>query len=105
MRYLDKGITLVSERLKNTIITHKYYQIIRKAEGQLLCECVKTINSTKEVRELQRNTCIGQFSRVLDGDSLRECQAFISRVREARHQTSHERQKKQILQAVAQNNG
>ena len=66
LRCLVECITSVSEKLKNTVITSKSYQIIRKAERQLLNEHVSTINNTIELSDLQSNTCIEQLSRVLD---------------------------------------
>ena len=51
------GITLVSCRLKNPLKTPKCYNIIYKAEKQLLYERVRNINNTIYLYELKRSEC------------------------------------------------
>ena len=83
--YLGEGVAPVSVELRNTIKAPNSYQITRKAERYLLNEHTKSINNTIELCSLQLDKCIEQSSGILENVSLRECQAFISRVREARH--------------------
>ena len=83
LRCFEQGIALISIKLKNTIITSKTYEIIRKAERQLFNECFRIIKNTIELSSLQRDTSINQWERVLDEITSRECQAFIYSIKEA----------------------
>ena len=75
-------MTLVSLRLKNTIRTLKLFLIIKKAEKQLMNECVGIINNSR----MQRDKCTGKFTRVLDKHAVKEYQDMIERTRGGRLQ-------------------
>ena len=47
---------------------------------------IGTINKTTGLCWLQKETCVGKLTRVLDTQILREYQDMIERVRECRHQ-------------------
>ena len=51
LRCLKASITPVSCKLKNPLKTRKSYNIIQKAEKQLLYECIRNINNTLETLE------------------------------------------------------
>ena len=85
-------------KLKNTLRTPKCYEIIRKAERQLLNKHVRAVNKNIELSWLQQDTCIEQLSKNLNSQTFRECQAFISRVQEARYLNTLECQRSKFAQ-------
>ena len=92
LRCLSAGITLVSITLKKTVRTSKSFKIISRAEKQLLNERIRAISNTTEVNSWERDACINQLENVLDQKISKGCQAFISRIRKARHGSVWERQ-------------
>ena len=87
----------MSVRLKTNIKTPKGIQIIRKAEKQLLNECIRLITNTIELLMLKRDTCSNRTKEILlekdDHNTLEECKILIERVREYRHNSVMRRQK------------
>ena len=57
LRCLRTGVTPVNK-------VHENNQNIRKAERQLLNECVRYINNTIKLGSLKRDTCINQLARI-----------------------------------------
>ena len=57
IKCLKNEVIPVSVRLKTNIKTPKGIQIIRKAEKQLLNECIRLITNTIELLMLKRDTC------------------------------------------------
>ena len=66
IKCLKKEITPVSIKLKTHIHTRKALDIIRRAEKQLLDECIRTINNMIEMNMYRRDTYLHQLERVLD---------------------------------------
>ena len=99
IKCLKSEVILVSIRLKTNIKTSKGLQIIRRAEKQLLNECVRSINNTLELLMLKSDTCIQELEdsiqdkEVDDHKTFEECVSFIKRVRECRHNKAMHRQK------------
>ena len=71
IKCLKQEVIPVSIKLKTTIHTTKASEIIRRAEKQLLNECIRAINNMIELNMYK------QLERVLDQDILEECQKFI----------------------------
>ena len=72
-------------KLKTNIHTAEGQQIIRRAEKQLLNECIRTINNMLEIYMLKRDACFHQLKRILDQETFEECHNLIKRVTEYRH--------------------
>ena len=83
----------MSIRLKTNIKTTKGLDIIRRAEKQLLNECVRSINNQLELFMFSRDTCMNQLQELLDKEIMQECEDLIKRVIENRHKLVLERQK------------
>ena len=75
-----KEIIAVSIKLKINIHTRKASDIIRRAEKQLLNECIRTINNMIEINMYKRDTLLHQLERVLYKESIEECKTFMNRV-------------------------
>ena len=58
---------------------------MKKAEKQLLNECIRSISNTLEFYMYEKEACIHQLRERLDKTTMEECQKLISRVIEARH--------------------
>ena len=78
-------------KLKTNIHTRKASEIIRRAEKQLLNECIRTINNMIEMNMYKRDSYLHQLERVLDNETLEDCKNFINRVIECRHNRVLER--------------
>ena len=61
IKCLKSEVIPVSIRLKTNIKISKGFQIIRRAEKQLLNECIRSINNTLELLMLKRDTCIKEL--------------------------------------------
>ena len=89
IKYLKNEIIPVSMRLRTNVQTSKGLQIIRKAEKQLLNECIRSVNNMLELLMLKRDTCLqklkGMLYREEDQEILEECNSLIKRVTECRH--------------------
>ena len=97
IKCLKNEVVPVSIRLKTNIKTQKGIQIIRKAEKQLLNECIRSINNIIELLMLKRDTCSNKVKETIlkkdDHNTLEECNNLIERVKEFRHNSMMERQK------------
>ena len=85
LRCLSNGVTLVHAKLKSTIKTPRGWYIIKKAERQLLNECIRSINNTLELYMYQKETNISHLREEIDQTSMEDCQELIKSVIEARH--------------------
>ena len=85
LRCLSNIVILVSVRLKRTIKTPRSWYIIRRAERQLLKECIRSINNTLELYKYQSEAYISQLKGLLDQTTMEECQELIKMIIEARH--------------------
>ena len=93
LRCLAEDLIPVSICLKQIIKTPKGLQIIRKTERALLNERVRSINNTLNMLKSQRDTCIDQLGRVLNGEWMARCKEFIEVRREKQHFKTLKRQK------------
>ena len=82
---LKYDVIPVSIRLKTNIKTTRGLEIIRKAEKQLLNEHIRCINNSLELYVYEK-AYFHQLKEKLDNNTMEECQDFINRVVEARHQ-------------------
>ena len=96
IKCLKRDIIPVSVRLRTTLYTRKASQIIKKAEKQLLNECIRSINNMIEINMFRRDAYFHQLERELDQGTLQECINFINKVRECRHKKVQDRQTKKF---------
>ena len=102
IKCLKREIIPVSIKLKTNIHTRKASEIIRRAEKQLLNECIRTINNMIQMNMYRRDSYLHQLERVLDNDTLEDCKNFIHRVIECRYNRVLERQKGKFEALVQQ---
>ena len=93
IKCLKNSIVPVSVRLKTNIKTTKGLDIIRRAEKQLLNECIRSINHQLEMFMLKRDTCTIKLKELLDSKTMQECEDLMKRVIESRHNLVLARQK------------
>ena len=94
IKCLKNDIVPVSVRLKTNIKTAKGLEIIKRAEKQLLNECVRSINSQLGMFMFKRDTCIKKLKEVIREQNLiQECEELMKKVVESRHVRVLERQK------------
>ena len=93
IKCLKYSIVPVSVRLKTNIKTTKGLDIIRRAEKQLLNECIRSINHQLEMFMLKRDTCTIKLKELLDSKTMQECEDLMKRVIESRHNLVLARQK------------
>ena len=91
IKCLKNNIIQVSVRLKTNIKTTKGLDIIRRAEKQLLNECIRSINNQLELFMFNRDTCMDKLQELLDKETMEECEDLIKRVIENRHKLVLER--------------
>ena len=101
IKCLKREVIPISIRLKTNIKTSKGLQIIRRAEKQLLNECIRSINNTLELLMMKRNTCIAElndtiFDKEDDQKTFEECETLIKRVTEYHHNNVMQRQKQKF---------
>ena len=92
LRCLSKDIIPVSVRLKSNIKTPKGKHKVRKVEGALLNERVRSINNSLTMFKMQWDTCINTLEKGIDRDTMNDCYEFIKVRRERRHFKTLERQ-------------
>ena len=93
IKCLKNDIIPVSVRLKTNIHTTKGLEIIKRAEKQLLNECVRSINNQLEMSMIKRDACSLKLKGLLDQKTIEECAKLIRNVVECRHNRVLERQK------------
>ena len=94
IKCLKNDIVPVSVRLKTNIKTSKGLEIIKRAEKQLLNECIRTINNQFEMLMLKRDTCINKLkNKIGDHYPIEECEKLMEKIVESRHLRVLERQK------------
>ena len=87
----------MSIRLKTNVRTAKGLEIIRKTERKLLNECIRSINNSLELYMYEKEAIVQQLGEKLDHNTiLEECNNFIKRVVEVRHQKALEQQKRKF---------
>ena len=109
IKCLKNEVIPVSVRLKTNIKTPKGIQIIRKAEKQLLNECIRLITNTIELLMLKRDTCSNKVKEILlekdDQNTLEEWNNLMERVKEYRHNSIMMRQKAKFEGLMQQKQG
>ena len=94
IKCLKNDIVPVSVRLKTNIKTAKGLEIIKRAEKQLLNECVRSINNQLEMFMLKRDISINKLKIIIrDQNLIQECEELMKKVVESRHIRVLERQK------------
>ena len=88
IKCLKRDIIPVSIKLRTSLHTRKASQIVRKAEKQLLNECIRSINNTIEINMLRRDTYFQQLESILDQGTLQECTSFIKKNKRVQTQKS-----------------
>ena len=83
LRCLKYDTIPVSVRLKSTNKKPRGYQIVERAERQLLNEHVRSINNTLELYTYQEEACVHQLREVLGKTIMDECQKLINNIIEA----------------------
>ena len=102
IRCLKPEVIPVSIRLKTIIKTSKGLQIIRRAERQLLNECIRSVNNTLELLMLKRDACIEDLKENIQDKgrnwdkTFEECGSFIKRIIEYRHNQVMDRQRQKF---------
>ena len=104
IRCLKNEVIPVSIRLKTNDKASKGLQIIRRAERQLLNECIRSINNTLELLMMKRDTCIQKLKDTIsdkedmedDQKTFEECGTLIKRVIECQHNRIMLRQKQKF---------
>ena len=99
LRCLKYNVIPVSIWLKTNIRTSKGLEIIRKAERQLLNECIRSINNSLELYMYEKEAYFHLLREKLEKNTMEECQHFMNRVVEAKHQQVlvHQRSKFKAL--------
>ena len=106
LKCLKYDVIPVSIRLKTNVRTAKDLEIIRKTERKLLNECIRSINNSLELYIYEREAIVQQSEEKLDHNTiLEECNNFIKRVVEARHQRVLDWQKRKFELLYQQKTG
>ena len=105
IKCLKNNIIPVSIKLKTSIFTRKASEIIRRAERQLLNECIRSINNMIKINMFRRETYFHQLEQLIDQGTLQECKMLMERVRECRHNKVLERQKRKFEALLMKSNG
>ena len=105
LKCIKASITTVSCKLKNLLSykSSRSYQIIHKAEKQLLYECIRNINNILAMLDKQREDQYKKFKDTISNQNnqdhdqdLDRSRLFINRIKEHRHDKS----KKKTYQKV-----
>ena len=96
IRCLGEKVVPVSIKLKSQVKTPKGLKIIRRAEISLLNERIRSINTTINMLNQEKDTHIKKLEEKLDEDLMKECESFIEKRKEARHQKTLSRQKRKF---------
>ena len=89
---MNKGLVLVSLRLKNLIRKQKGRDKINKTERKLLNERIRNINGTIQCYEHERYMYQQDLKELIDEEMWTSCMAEINRVKELRHEAVMKRQ-------------
>ena len=92
LRCLSQKITANSLKLRSNIKTTRGKSILERAKRQLANERVRNINNTIQTCSWQRDTCMEDLKSQISNFYYKECEQFIEKVREWRHQSVLDRQ-------------
>ena len=93
LKCIKASITSISCKLKNPLSykSSRSYQIIHKAEKQLLYECIRNINSILATLDKQREDQYKKFKAIISNSNIQEqdqvldrSRLFINKIREHR---------------------
>ena len=100
------GITPESCIIKNPIKTPRSYNIIHKAEKQLLYKRIRNINNNLYMYELKRSECYSQLRSLIQDDrNISQCILPINKIKEFRHNKTRPRQKEKFNRLISKMNG
>ena len=85
LKSIKASVTPVSCKSKNTLKTIKSYNIIQKAEKQLLYERIRNISNTLDMYEQIRCKQYCHLRNMITEDEINSCLHFINRIKELRH--------------------
>ena len=85
LKCIKVGIIPVGCRVRNPLKTHKCYQIIHKAENQLLYDRVRNINYILYRYGNNRAKCNSQLRNLIQEDDIIKCMFLINKIKEYRH--------------------
>ena len=86
------SLTPVSCKLRNPLETNKSYNIIHKAEKQLLYERIRNINSILYMYEHNRCKQYSHLRNMINENEINSCSHLINRIKEHRHDKIKARQ-------------
>ena len=92
LRCIKASLTPVSCKLKNPLKTNKSYNIIHKAEKQLLYERIRNINSILYMCEHNRYKQYSHLRNMITENEINSCLHLINRIKEHRHDRMKARQ-------------
>ena len=94
LQCIKASITPVSCKLKNPIKTKRSYEIIHKAEKQLLYERVRNINKTLDMFEKNRSQYYSHLKSMVNehDEDINKCILFINKIKDHRHSKIKEKQ-------------
>ena len=81
LKCIKAGITPVSCKLKNPLKSRKSYDIIHKAEKQLLYECIRNINNTLETLDKQGENQYKKFKDAVSNSNQHDQELDLDRSR------------------------
>ena len=89
LKCIKASITPVSCKVKNPLKTNISYEIIHKAEKQLLYERITNINNTLDMFEKNRSQCYFHLKNMINQHAqetdIEKCILFINKMKEHRH--------------------
>ena len=86
----------MSINLKSQVKVPEGLKIIRRAEISLLNQRIRLIDNTINMLSQEKDTCIRKLEEKLDEDLMKECESFIEKRKEARHQKTLSKQKRKF---------
>ena len=99
LKCIKASITPVSCKLKSPLKSKRSYDIIHKAEKQLLYECIRNINNTLETLDKQRETQYIKFKDTVSNSNqhdqkldLDRSRLFINKIKDHKHDKIKEKQ-------------
>ena len=94
LKCIKASVTPVSCKLKNPIKTTRSYNIIQKAEEELLYERIRNINNILDMYEQRRNKLYFHLQIMPNGHEhdINRCLQLINKVKEHRHDKIKRRQ-------------
>ena len=95
LKCIKASITPVSCKLKNPLKTNRSYEIIHKAEKQLLYERIRNINNTLDMFKKNRSQYYSYLKNMINQHDqetdVEKCILFINKIKEHRHRKIKEK--------------